>query len=222
MAVGETLTLRCTTSGLAEPGPVKWLKGLGNGNKTIYDQREKDLSAHVTRAVVGSDTDFTIHIRNFQPSDVGTYYCVKFIKEKTGEEMSQHGSGTEVSMRGECSPAGRCSQGPHPTVPTLPTARSCSAPHPPPSALPLSPQRQPCFLAWWLQLWCSASSSSSLASLLPFACTGGSAKAGRAARAQLGQWPWAASRLSLCSAVQGPPAPPGLYSAPLPSAPLNE
>ncbi|NXJ21298.1 SHPS1 phosphatase, partial [Dicrurus megarhynchus] len=100
VAVGETLTLRCTASGLADPGPVKWLKGLGSGSKTIYDQRGKDPSPHVTRAVVGSDTDFTIHIRNFQPNDVGTYYCVKFIKEKTGEEeMFQHGRGTEVSVR---------------------------------------------------------------------------------------------------------------------------
>ncbi|NXB62622.1 SHPS1 phosphatase, partial [Struthidea cinerea] len=100
VAVGETLTLRCTTSGLAHPGPVKWLKGLGSGNKTVYDQRAKDPSPRVTRAVVGSDTDFTIHIRNFQPNDVGTYYCVKFVKETTGkEQMSWHGSGTEVSVR---------------------------------------------------------------------------------------------------------------------------
>ncbi|NWW61622.1 SHPS1 phosphatase, partial [Ifrita kowaldi] len=99
VAVGETLTLRCTTSGLAEPGPVKWLKGLGSGNKTIYDQRKKDPSPRVTRAVAESDTDFTIHIRNFQPSDAGTYYCVKFINENTGEKMFWHGSGTGVSVR---------------------------------------------------------------------------------------------------------------------------
>ncbi|XP_048177995.1 uncharacterized protein LOC125334836 isoform X3 [Corvus hawaiiensis] len=161
VAVGEMLTLNCTTSGFAAPGPVRWLKGLGSGNKTVYDQRGDSLP-RVTRAVVGSDTDFTIHIRNFEPNDVGTYYCVKFTKESNGkEEMFRHGSGTE---------------------------------------------RQPWFLVWWLQLWCSASSS--LASLLPFACTGGSAKAGQAAHAQPGQWPWAASRQSLCSAVQGPLAPP--------------
>ncbi|NXI81305.1 SIRB1 protein, partial [Rhipidura dahli] len=99
VAVGETLTLRCTTSGFAEPGPVRWLKGLGRENKTIYDQRRKHPSLHVTRAVVGSNTDFTIHISNFQPSEVGTYYCVKFINEKTGEEMFQHGRGTQVSVR---------------------------------------------------------------------------------------------------------------------------
>ncbi|NXA68436.1 SHPS1 phosphatase, partial [Mohoua ochrocephala] len=99
VAVGETLTLNCTTSGLADPGPVKWLKGLGSGNKTIYDQRWEDPSPHVTRAVAGSDTDFTIHIRNFQPDDVGTYYCMKFVKQPTGkDEVFQRGSGTEVSV----------------------------------------------------------------------------------------------------------------------------
>ncbi|NXB12460.1 SHPS1 phosphatase, partial [Cnemophilus loriae] len=99
VAVGETLTLRCTTSGLARPGPVRWLKGWGSGNQTIYDQIAKDLFSRATRAMAGSNTDFTIHIRNFQPDDVGTYYCVKFIKGKTGvNELFQHGSGTEVSM----------------------------------------------------------------------------------------------------------------------------
>ncbi|NXS85499.1 SHPS1 phosphatase, partial [Erpornis zantholeuca] len=98
VAVGETLTLKCTTSGLAKPGPVRWLKGWGSGNKTIYDQREQDPSPRVTRAVVGSNTDFTIHIRNFQPEDMGTYYCVKFSKRFSGEEVLQRGSGTEVSV----------------------------------------------------------------------------------------------------------------------------
>ncbi|XP_015502689.1 uncharacterized protein LOC107213130 isoform X4 [Parus major] len=74
---------------------------------------------------------------NFQPDDAGTYYCVKFIKGKTGEdEVFQHGSGTEVSVYG------------------------------------------------------------------------GSTKAEWAAHARPGQWPWEASCLSLCSAVQGAPAPP--------------
>ncbi|NXC01186.1 SHPS1 phosphatase, partial [Orthonyx spaldingii] len=98
VAVGETLTLRCTVSELADPGSVKWLKGWGSGNKTIYDQRGNP-NTHVTRAVVGSDTDFTIHIKNFQPEDTGTYYCVKFVKTLTdGDKVSQRGNGTEVSV----------------------------------------------------------------------------------------------------------------------------
>ncbi|NWU26503.1 SHPS1 phosphatase, partial [Dyaphorophyia castanea] len=97
--VGETLTLKCTTSGLAAAGPVRWLKGWGSGNKTIYDQREKDPSLRVTRAVPESNTDFTIRISNFQPSDVGTYYCVKFLKKAGGDEVLKPESGTEVSVR---------------------------------------------------------------------------------------------------------------------------
>ncbi|NWI37261.1 SIRB1 protein, partial [Picathartes gymnocephalus] len=100
LAVGQMLTLRCTTSGNAEPGPVMWLKGWGSGNKTIYDQKSKDAFSRVTRAVNDSNTDFTIHIRNFQPDDVGTYYCVKFIKGNDSvNEVFRHGSGTKVSVR---------------------------------------------------------------------------------------------------------------------------
>ncbi|XP_064247302.1 uncharacterized protein LOC135281905 isoform X2 [Passer domesticus] len=99
VAVGETLTLNCITSGIAEPGPVKWLKGWGTGNKTVYDQSDEDPSSRVMRAVNGSDTDFTIHISNFQPEDAGTYYCVKFVKGNSGEDkVFKSGSGTEVSV----------------------------------------------------------------------------------------------------------------------------
>ncbi|NXA86151.1 SHPS1 phosphatase, partial [Melanocharis versteri] len=103
VTVGETLTLNCTTSGLALVGPVRWLKGWGSGNKTVYDQREE--SSRVTRAVPGSNTDFTIHIRNVQPEDMGTYYCVKFLKSGTGEdEVSRRGNGTEVFVQAKPSP----------------------------------------------------------------------------------------------------------------------
>ncbi|NXU34120.1 SIRBL protein, partial [Drymodes brunneopygia] len=97
VALGETLTLNCTASRGGGAGPVRWLKGWGNENKTIYDQRGS--LPHVTRAVNGSNTDFTIHIRNVQPDNTGTYFCVKFVKSDTGEEqVFQHGSGTEVSV----------------------------------------------------------------------------------------------------------------------------
>ncbi|NXI09020.1 SIRB1 protein, partial [Irena cyanogastra] len=99
VAVGETLTLNCTTSGTARAGPVMWLKGWGSGNKTVYDQKKQDPSSRVTRAVDGSNTDFTIHIRNVQPIDAGTYYCVKFVKGNADEdEVFQRGRGTEVSV----------------------------------------------------------------------------------------------------------------------------
>ncbi|NWT19107.1 SHPS1 phosphatase, partial [Vireo altiloquus] len=104
VAAGERLTLNCTISGDAGPGAVRWLKGWGSGNKTIYDQREQDLDPRVTRAVVGSNTDFTIHIRNVQPEDMGTYYCVRFNKALSGEQVSQRGNGTEVSVQAKPSP----------------------------------------------------------------------------------------------------------------------
>ncbi|NWR28367.1 SHPS1 phosphatase, partial [Tachuris rubrigastra] len=95
---GDTLTLNCTVSGSSEPGPVKWLKGWGSGNRTIYEDTGS-ASPRVTRAVNRSNIDFTIHIRDVQPEDVGTYYCVKFRKSTSGvNEVFQRGNGTEVSL----------------------------------------------------------------------------------------------------------------------------
>uniref|UniRef100_A0A8C5JHL9 Ig-like domain-containing protein n=1 Tax=Junco hyemalis TaxID=40217 RepID=A0A8C5JHL9_JUNHY len=114
VTAGETLTLICITSGLAGPGPVKWLKGWGNENKTVYDQNNEDPSSRVTAAVPGSDTNFTIRIRNVQPEDMGTYYCVKFVKGSTGaDEFFRRGSGTEVTVQGEWG-SGAAPAGSHP------------------------------------------------------------------------------------------------------------
>ncbi|XP_010720662.1 signal-regulatory protein delta-like isoform X1 [Meleagris gallopavo] len=94
VAVGQTLTLTCTVTELGPLGPVKWLKGWGNSNRTVYDQ--KGFSHRVTRAVNESNTDFTIHIEDIHPEDAGTYYCVKFYKKNLGDELFDHGRGTEV------------------------------------------------------------------------------------------------------------------------------
>ncbi|NXA25295.1 SHPS1 phosphatase, partial [Ibidorhyncha struthersii] len=96
VAVGKTLTLTCTTSRRTLAGPVKWLKGWGSGNQTGYDQTGS--FPRVTRASDGSDTDFTIRIRDIQPEDAGTYYCVKFTKLLDGDEVFRRGKGTEVSV----------------------------------------------------------------------------------------------------------------------------
>ncbi|NXD41181.1 SHPS1 phosphatase, partial [Copsychus sechellarum] len=102
---GEKLTLNCTTSGTDVIGGVRWLKGWGSENKTVYDQRMPSSFPRVMRAVDGSDTDFTIHIRNVTPEDMGTYYCVKFAKGNSGEDvLFQHGKGTEVSVQAKPSP----------------------------------------------------------------------------------------------------------------------
>ncbi|NXL36587.1 SHPS1 phosphatase, partial [Glaucidium brasilianum] len=96
VAAGDTLTLTCTTSAESPPGPVRWLKGWGSGNKTVYEQTSS--FPRVTRVVSGSNTDFSIRISNVHPEDAGTYYCVKFSKSLSGEEVFRRGRGTEVSL----------------------------------------------------------------------------------------------------------------------------
>ncbi|XP_040432089.1 uncharacterized protein LOC121079217 isoform X5 [Cygnus olor] len=155
--VAETLTLTCTVSAGRPVGPVRWLKGWGSGNETIYDQKEPS-SSRGTRAVNGSNTDFTILIRDVRPEDAGTYYCVKFRKRDTGDELYRRGEGTVVSVQ-----------------------------------------------AWRLQLPCS--SSSSLSSSSPSACTTRSGGVRDRARVQPGH-PQAAAHPSVSRAVQGAPGPP--------------
>uniref|UniRef100_A0A8C6IYD2 Uncharacterized protein n=1 Tax=Melopsittacus undulatus TaxID=13146 RepID=A0A8C6IYD2_MELUD len=99
VTAGDTLTLTCTVSGYGPIGPVKWLKGWGRENETIYDQT--GTFPRVMRAATGSDTDFTIHIRDVRPEDAGTYYCVKFNKSVHDVSVFQRGKGTEVSLSGE-------------------------------------------------------------------------------------------------------------------------
>ncbi|KAM9527964.1 tyrosine-protein phosphatase non-receptor type substrate 1-like isoform 1-T4 [Guaruba guarouba] len=96
VTAGDTLTLNCTTSRDGPIGPVKWLKGWGSENETIYQQT--GTFPRVMRTQGGSDTDFTIHIRDVRPEDAGTYYCVKFEKSVHGVSVFQHGKGTEVSV----------------------------------------------------------------------------------------------------------------------------
>ncbi|KAM8996569.1 tyrosine-protein phosphatase non-receptor type substrate 1-like [Ara ararauna] len=96
VTAGDTLTLTCTTSRDGPIGPVKWLKGWGSENETIYDQ--VGTFPRVMRIQSVSDTDFTIHIRDVRPEDAGTYYCVKFEKSVHGVSVFQHGKGTEVSV----------------------------------------------------------------------------------------------------------------------------
>ncbi|XP_032054449.1 tyrosine-protein phosphatase non-receptor type substrate 1-like [Aythya fuligula] len=96
--VGETLTLSCTVTEGGPIGPVKWLKGWGSDNKTIYDQKDPS-SSWGTMAVNESNTDFTILIRDVRPEDAGTYYCVKFRKTVSGEELYRRGEGTVVVVQ---------------------------------------------------------------------------------------------------------------------------
>ncbi|NXS76172.1 SHPS1 phosphatase, partial [Pandion haliaetus] len=102
VTAGETLTLTCTMSRSSLPGPVKWLKGWGSGNETVYDQTGD--FPHVTRIVSDSNTDFSIRIKDVRPEDAGTYYCVKFHKSVGGLDVFRRGKGTVVSVHAKPTP----------------------------------------------------------------------------------------------------------------------
>eukprot|EP00075_Anas_platyrhynchos_P039799 XP_027329052.1 signal-regulatory protein beta-1 isoform X2 [Anas platyrhynchos] len=103
--VGETLTLSCTVTGGSPIGPVNWLKGWGSRSEAIYDQL--DHSSRVMRAVIDSNTDFTILIKDVRPEDTGTYYCVKFRKTGISKELYRRGEGTVVLVQGADARAGQ-------------------------------------------------------------------------------------------------------------------
>ncbi|NXV83604.1 SHPS1 phosphatase, partial [Atlantisia rogersi] len=98
VTAGQMINLTCTVSGdKSIIGPVRWLKGWGSGNETVY--AGKGSFPRVTRAESESSTDFSISISNAQPGDSGTYYCVKFRRTVTDDgEVFQRGKGTEVSV----------------------------------------------------------------------------------------------------------------------------
>ncbi|TFK05166.1 protein O-mannose kinase [Platysternon megacephalum] len=102
VSAGETLTLTCSVTGLAPVGPVKWFKGLGSGRQLVYAQTGS--FPRVTRAVSGSDTNFTIRISDTRPEDAGIYRCVKFRKVSGGDEEIRSGNGTTVSVSASPSP----------------------------------------------------------------------------------------------------------------------
>ncbi|NXL52088.1 SHPS1 phosphatase, partial [Podilymbus podiceps] len=126
VTAGETLTLTCTTTGSVPVGPVKWLRGWGAGNETVYTQW--GFFPRVTRVVAQSNTDFSIRIGDVQPEDAGTYYCVKFGKQLHGEsnEVLRRGKGTEVSVHAEPTPP--VVSGPrHRVGPGQPVSVTCTA-----------------------------------------------------------------------------------------------
>uniref|UniRef100_A0A8C4WCK1 Tyrosine-protein phosphatase non-receptor type substrate 1-like n=1 Tax=Gopherus evgoodei TaxID=1825980 RepID=A0A8C4WCK1_9SAUR len=99
VSAGETLTLTCSVTGLAPAGPVRWFKDSGSGRRLVY--ADAGSFPRVTRAVRGSDTDFTIRINDTLPEDAGIYHCVKFKKGLQGpDEEFRSGAGTAVSVGG--------------------------------------------------------------------------------------------------------------------------
>lgn len=100
---GDTLTLNCTVSGPGPIGAVKWVKGWGSDNQTVYEH--KGSFPRVMSAVNDSSNDFTIRISNVSLEDAGTYYCVKFRKDIVDTVVFTKGGGTEVSVHGEWAPS---------------------------------------------------------------------------------------------------------------------
>uniref|UniRef100_A0A452IAN0 Ig-like domain-containing protein n=1 Tax=Gopherus agassizii TaxID=38772 RepID=A0A452IAN0_9SAUR len=99
VSAGETLTLTCSVTGLAPAGPVRWFKDSGSGRRLVY--ADAGSFPRVTRAVSGSDTEFTIRINDTRPEDAGIYHCVKFKKGLQGpDEEFRSGAGTAVSVGG--------------------------------------------------------------------------------------------------------------------------
>ncbi|XP_074868255.1 signal-regulatory protein delta-like [Carettochelys insculpta] len=95
---GRTLTLTCSVTAVVPVGPVKWFKGSGPSRQLVY--AETGSFPRASRALAGSNTDFTIHISDTRPEDAGTYRCVKFRKMAGGEEELSSGPGTVVSVSG--------------------------------------------------------------------------------------------------------------------------
>ncbi|XP_076968384.1 signal-regulatory protein beta-1-like [Tamandua tetradactyla] len=99
--VGESVTLRCTVSSLLPVGPIKWFKGNGEDRELIYAFRGGVTNiprvTNITDTAKGSNLEFSIRISNINPSDRGTYYCVKFRKGILDTELKS-GPGTRVSV----------------------------------------------------------------------------------------------------------------------------
>ncbi|KAM9121658.1 tyrosine-protein phosphatase non-receptor type substrate 1-like [Pangshura tecta] len=96
VSAGETLTLNCSVTGNAPAGGVAWFKGSGSGRQIVYNQTGS--FSRVALAVPGSDTNFTIRIRDTRPEDAGIYHCVKFQKNVTGVYETSSGAGTAVTV----------------------------------------------------------------------------------------------------------------------------
>ncbi|KAG6921256.1 signal regulatory protein beta 1, partial [Chelydra serpentina] len=72
------------------------VQGLGQWPQLVY--AETGSFPRVTRAVNGSNTDYTIRIRDTRPEDAGIYRCVKFRRGSGADEEFRSGAGTAVSV----------------------------------------------------------------------------------------------------------------------------
>ncbi|ELV13588.1 Signal-regulatory protein beta-1 isoform 3 [Tupaia chinensis] len=104
LSAGESATLHCTLTSLLPVGPIQWFRGERPDRQLIYSFR----GGHFHRVTPVADTtkrnntDFSIRISNITPTDAGTYYCVKFRKEASGDTEFKSGRGIQMFVRGKC------------------------------------------------------------------------------------------------------------------------
>ncbi|ELV10653.1 Tyrosine-protein phosphatase non-receptor type substrate 1 [Tupaia chinensis] len=83
-----------------------WFKGERTDRQLIYKLRGGPFPrvtpvADITKR---NNTDFSIRISDITPADAGTYYCVKYRRETSGDMEFKSGRGTELSVHGTESP----------------------------------------------------------------------------------------------------------------------
>ncbi|XP_039093635.1 signal-regulatory protein beta-1-like [Hyaena hyaena] len=107
LEAGETVTLRCIITSLLPIEMVEWFRGTGPDRKLIFSFRAGYHPPSRVRNVADitrrNNMDFSIRISNITPADMGTYFCVKFLKG-TPRVQLKSGSGTQVIMSAKPSP----------------------------------------------------------------------------------------------------------------------
>ncbi|XP_070600334.1 signal-regulatory protein beta-2-like [Erythrolamprus reginae] len=98
--IGDVLHLVCKVYDIYQTGSGKWFLGKGPHRKLIYTTDETvEQDGRITRKSPGSDTDFSISIRNVTPEDTGTYYCAKEEKSSLESTVRLEGFRTQVCVK---------------------------------------------------------------------------------------------------------------------------
>ena len=101
---GGSATLKCTVTSLLPVGPIKWFRGVGECRHMIFSFTRETFPriTRVSDVTKRNNLDFSIHISNVTLADVGTYYCVKFLKGSLESDFEfQSGGGTELLLFGK-------------------------------------------------------------------------------------------------------------------------
>ncbi|GAB1287395.1 Predicted gene 5150 [Apodemus speciosus] len=99
VCAGGSATLKCTVTSLLPMGPIRWFRGVGQSRHLIFSFTEEHFCrvTNVSDVTKSNNLDFSICICNVILADVGTYYCVKFLKGSLESDNEiQSGGGTEL------------------------------------------------------------------------------------------------------------------------------